>query len=39
MAGTTKREESRIVDKLEALWHLWLKWRERATITCIFHNR
>jgi hypothetical protein len=30
MAGTTKREESRIVDKLEALWHLWLKWRERA---------
>jgi hypothetical protein len=30
MAGTTKREESRIYDKLEALWHLWLKWRERA---------
>jgi len=30
MAGTTKKEESRIYDKLEALWHLWLKWRERG---------
>jgi hypothetical protein len=28
MAGTTKSEESRIYDKLEALWHLWLKWQE-----------
>jgi hypothetical protein len=30
MAGTTKQEASRIFDKLEALWHLWLKWRERG---------
>jgi hypothetical protein len=30
MAGTTKREESRIFDKLEALWNLWLQWRDRA---------
>jgi hypothetical protein len=30
MAGTTKQEESRIFDKLEALWNLWLKWRERG---------
>ena len=30
MAGTTKAEASRMLDKLEALWHLWLKWRERA---------
>jgi hypothetical protein len=30
MAGTTKTETSRIFEKLEALWQLWLKWRERG---------